>query len=193
MQFDQLTTIEIADKVLIYFKDHDMTNIYAPFLDIGMTEEDLSGGQYTRLMYNAIKALEESLEYIEKTGNSGQWYLLTDKGREVKAAGGHFAYRNKIDEKSKADNARQERKDKSDELDLMMKEWQVKTKRLPYILSFLALLGTIISISIAFKALNKKQDQQDLQPMQQQIQVLQDHVKSLDSLLQLDSLAKKHK
>ena len=119
-------------------------------------------------------------------------FVLTDKGREAKSKGGHFSYLQYLDDNKKLEAERLERKDKSDKLDLLMKEWQVRTKKLPYILSGLALCGTIISISISFRAINKKSDQPDLQPMQQQIQLLQDRVKLLDSLHQADTLLKKH-
>ena len=129
-------------------------------------------------------------QYInEKT--KGYYYELNDKGREAKLKGGHFSYLQYLDGKKKVETERLERKDKADKFDLLMKEWQVRTKKLPYTLSGLALVGTFISISIAFKALNKKVDQPDLQPMQQEIQVLQDRVKLLDSLCQVDTLLKK--
>jgi hypothetical protein len=91
------------------------------------------------------------------------------------------------EQKSDKEKERQERKDKADVLDLQIKEWQIKTKYLPYIVSFLA-LG--VSIASYFKPEKK---QQDLQQVQQQIQELQDRVQLQDSLFRVDSLPKKYK
>jgi len=88
---------------------------------------------------------------------------------------------------------RLERKDKSDELDLLIKSWQVKTKYLPYIVSFSALIGTIISIIISYKALTKPQDQTNLHPMQTEIQELTKRVTRMDSLFRADTLSRKRK
>ena len=82
---------------------------------------------------------------------------------------------------------RQKRKDRSDILDLEMKELQVRTKYLPYIVSFGAL---IVSICSYFKPEKK---QQDLQPMQTEIQVLKEHMTRMDSLFRADTLSRKRK
>ena len=123
-------------------------------------------------------------QYInEKT--KGYYYELNDKGREAKSKGGHFSYLKYLDEKKEIDTKRQERKDNADSYDLLNKKWQYKTKLLPYIVSVLALTVSIVSY---FKPEKKPQD---LQPMQQKIQLLQDRVQLLDSLSRADTLLKK--
>ena len=170
MDLDNLSTIELVDKVLLFFNDHDPTNIYKPFLAIGFTEIDLTGPKQ-RLMYDTLNVLKNSLEYVFPYGDSGQYFLLTQLGREVKISGGHFAHLNKIVEREALNKLRVERKDRSDNLDLQIKEWQVRTKYLPYIVSILALIVSIISY---FKP-DKKQV--DLQQVQQDLQKLQERVR----------------
>ena len=111
--------------------------------------------------------------------------VLTDKGREAKSKGGHFSYLKYLEEKKEVDTKRQERKDKSDEFDLLIKRWTYNARYLPYLASLLALT---ISIFSYFKPEKK---QQDLQPMQQKIQLLQDRVQLLDSLFRVDTLLKR--
>lgn len=164
---------QIAEKVIQLHKDNNGIYDWKDFVDVFSTTHN------DRLVI-ARALREKNLIGDHTTGTRLKEPGWTFKGFEAER------------QKELADKKRQERKDKSGELDLQMKEWQVRTKKLPYILSSLALLGTIISIIISFKALKKKQDQQDLQPMQQQIQVLQDRVKLLDSLRQTGTLLKKH-
>jgi hypothetical protein len=114
-------------------------------------------------------------------------------GKQVKHAGGHFAYLKKLEEKHTLDKERQERKDQADELDLKIKRWTYKAKYAPFIFSGLAFFGMVISIIISIKALNSKTDKSDLQQMQQKIQELTTHVKSQDSLFRVDTLLRKHK
>ena len=184
MNLENVSTIELVDKVLPFFNDHDFTNLYDPFLAIGFTESDLTGPKQ-RLMYDTLSVLKNSLEYVFPYGDSGQYFLLTQLGREVKISGGHFAYLNKIVERESINNLRLERKDKADKLDLQIKEWQVRTKYFPYIVSILALTVSIISY---FKPEKK---QADLQQVQQDLQKLQERVRLQDSLFRVDTLLKK--
>jgi len=181
MRFDNLSdnvsfmTIEqeqIAEKVIQLHKDNNGIYDWKDFVDVFSTT------------HNDRLVIARALRDKDIIGDHTTGTRLKEPGWAFKG----FESERQTD---LLDKKRQERKDKSDELDLQMKEWQVRTKKLPYILSALALVGTIISISIAFKALNKKQDQQDLQPMKEKIQVLQDRVKMLDSLRQADTLLKK--
>lgn len=75
---------------------------------------------------------------------------LTDKGRDAKAAGGHFAYLKKI-----ADKEHNEKE--SSKYDLLQKKFIYKARYTPYIFSTLALIGTVVSLIISYKALNKAQ------------------------------------
>ena len=108
MNLEEISTIELADKVLPFFNDHDMTNLHRPFIDFGMTEEEVTLNQ--RLVYDTLNVLQ-NLEYIIPQGNSNNWKLLTETGRKVKYAGGHFAYLKKIEEKAIADTERQKLND----------------------------------------------------------------------------------
>jgi cupin superfamily acireductone dioxygenase involved in methionine salvage len=80
---------------------------------------------------------------------------------------------------------RQQIKDKTAQVDLSLKQWQVKTKYFPYVVSLLALITAIFSY---FKPEKKPID---LQPMQQEIRALQEHERIQDSLFRLDTLLKK--
>ena len=73
---------------------------------------------------------------------------LTPKGQEAKKAGGHFAYLNKV-----SDKEHQEKE--SSKIDLLQKQFIYKARYTPYIFSTLALIGTVISLNISYKALYK--------------------------------------
>lgn len=180
-----ITPEEIADKVLMYFDNVEMTNFNKAANDAGFTNELINTLNLARKVASAKIALSKSLKYIEPIGNSDTWFLLNDLGRQVKNAGGHFTYLKINEEKTNADKERQERKDQSDKLDLHLKQWQVKTKYLPYFVSILAL---IVSIFSYFKPEKK---QLNLQQVQQDLKQLTDYVKLRDSLFQSDSLLKK--
>ncbi len=137
--------------------------------------------------YAIEKMLITDFGYVEYSDKSNSYLKLTPLGIEVKNAGGHFSYIKQIADKKTLDKERQERKDKSDKLDLKIKDWQVKTKWFPYAVSLIAL---IVSIGSYFKPEKKPSD---LQLMQQQIQELQEHVNRQDALFRADSLLKKHK
>ena len=75
-------------------------------------------------------------QYINSRPDNG-YLFLNDKGREAKLKGGHFSYLKYLDDKKKVETERLERKDKADKLDLLMKEWQVRTKKTSiYIIRF---------------------------------------------------------
>lgn len=136
--------------------------------------------------YQIVHIALNHFQYInEKT--KGYYYELNDKGRRAKSKGGHFKYLKYLRDQKKIEVERQERKDKFDKLDLVIKQWQVKTKYLPYAVSFIALIFSILSY---FK-LQKKQS--DLQSLQQQIQELQMRVNRQDSLLRSDVIFKNEK
>jgi hypothetical protein len=187
MQIENLPTIQLADKAIIYYDDYARTYIYFPFYQIGFKESKLHEGYGLTAITHTVILLSDTLKYIEPYNNSTDSYKLTDLGRQVKNAGGHFAYLKKLEIKELADHKRQERKDQADELDLKIKKWQIKTKYLPYIVSIFALAVSIFSY---FKPEKK---QLDLQQVQQDLQQLKDHVKSQDSLLRVDTFLKKHK
>ena len=144
MNFENLSTIELADKVLPFFNDHDRTNLYKPFLNFGFTENDLTG-EYQRLMYDTINVLKTSLKYIEPQGDSGQYFLLSPLGRQVKNAGGHFAYLKKIEYKDTAEKERQELNDEKLKYDIKNSKRIFKT----YWWTFgIAIAGFIIALGL---------------------------------------------
>lgn len=186
MNIDRLSVIELADKVLMGFKDYDRIHVDDAFINAGMTQEEIDEVRNTVIINKAITALEVHLEYVKRIGSSSN-YILTEKGRQVKAAGGHFVYIKKQEEKSKVDAERQKRKDNSEELDLKIKRWTYKARYAPFIFSGLALIGTITSVTISIKALNSKTSHQDLESLKQTIQQLQERTNRLDSLFQVDT------
>jgi len=75
---------------------------------------------------------------------------LTPKGQDAKKAGGHFAYLKKV-----ADKEHHEKE--SSKYDLLQKKFIYKARYTPYIFSTLALIGTVVSLIISYKALYKDQ------------------------------------
>jgi len=73
---------------------------------------------------------------------------LTDRGRDAKATGGHFKYLKTIADKDYNEK-------ENSKYDLLQKKFIYKARYTPYIFSTLALVGTVVSICIAFKALHK--------------------------------------
>ena len=182
-----ITPEEIADKILLHFDNVAMTDFDNAANAAGFTYELIDKLNLARKVAFAKSALSEGLRYIEPTGNGGTWFLLNSLGRQVKNAGGHIAYLKKLEDKAIADAERLKRKDKSEKLDILIKEWQVRTKYLPYIVSIFALAVSIFSY---FKPEKK---QLDSQQVQQDLKELTNHVKSQDSLFRVDTLWKKHK
>lgn len=145
MQIDKLPIIEIADKVLLQFNDHEMTGLYFPFIKAGLPENEIQEGKHSLLISNTIDILTR-LGYIEKTG-TGQWYSLTDFGRQIKDAGGHLAYENKIANKAKIDKERQRLNDEKLRYDVKNAKRIFKTYWWTFTISivgFLLALGKII-------------------------------------------------
>jgi hypothetical protein len=165
-----MTTIQeqIAEKVIQLHKDNNGIYDWKDFVDVFNTT------------HNDRLVISRALRDKDIIGDHTTGTRLKELGWTFK---GFEAERQKYFN----DKQRQERKDKSDELDLHLKQWQVKTKYLPYIVSILALTVSIISY---FKPEKK---QADLQQVQQDLRQLQDRVKLQDSLFRLDTLLKKHK
>lgn len=110
---------------------------------------------------------------------------LTDKGRDAKAAGGHFAYQKQLAEKEQKEQERQNRKDRIDYVDFLMKSWSYKYRYLLYIASF---GGLAVAIFTYFKPDNESKD---IAPMKQELQEVKSKMKELDSLFRMDRLLKK--
>lgn len=85
-------------------------------------------------------ALTKSFKYAEVEGTSGQWYLLTDKGHEAKAAGGHFSYINRITDKIQVDQNRQQLNDEKLKYDVKNAKRIFKTYWWTFVISILAFL-----------------------------------------------------
>ena len=146
------------------------------------------------VLSNAIPEFENFLkrrDIIETNKNFNLTLNLTDFGRECKSIGGYSNFLKAKQEKANSERIKEERKEIAEELDISKKSWEYKNRRLPYIISSLALLGTIISIFIAYKSVSKKEVPLDLQPMKLEIQLLQNKVQKMDSLFRLDTLLKK--
>ena len=188
-----IKALDIADKILLEFEDNLMADFDNIAHNAGFTYEIIEEFDLVIKSIQAKNILSESLKYIKQTDKTSDWFILTDLGRQVKKAGGHFAYLKLLETNAAATLKRQVIKDQSDELDLKIKYWQVKTKYLPYIFSTIALIGTGISIFISIKALNYKKDPTDLQEVQQKIKELQERVNKQDSLFRLDNHQKKDK
>jgi hypothetical protein len=181
-----ITPLAIADKLLLEFDATIIKDFDKALNDAGFTDDLIDEYELIKKVVEAKQILVRSLKYIIDTTNGNNFFILTDNGLQAKKAGGHNAHILKLEAKELADKKRQERKDKSEELDLLIKEWQVKTKYLPYIFSTIALIGTGVSIYISIKALNYKKDPADLQQVQQKIQQLQERVNKQDSLFRLN-------
>lgn len=179
---DFISAPKQIDKLFEVFPEHGHFRLFELIKQSSLSPSDKNLAEDN----DAIEImLVKTFKYAEPSDKSNLFFKLTDLGRQARNAGGHFAYLKKLDEKATADNKRQEIKDKSEELDLHLKQWQVRTKYLPYIVSFIALVFSILSY---FKPEKK---QSDLQRVQRDLQQLQDHVKLQDSLFQVDSLLKK--
>lgn len=111
---------------------------------------------------------------------------LTSKGRDAKAAGGHFAYLKQKANKEQQEYDRQHRKDRIDQVDFLMKSWSYKFRYVLYIASF---GGLVVSIFTYFKS---DKEPIDLSPMKQQIQEVETQIKALDSLRRVDNFKYKN-
>ena len=143
MDLTEILTIDLADKVLPFFNDHDMTNMYKPFLDIGITEDEIRLNQ-TKI-YETLNVLK-NLQYIVSAGDSNNFKLLTEIGRKVKSAGGHFAYLKNIADKEFAETERQKLSDEKLKYDVKNAKRIFKT----YWWTFgIAIAGFAISLVLA--------------------------------------------
>lgn len=114
-----------------------------------------------------------------------QFAKLTQKGREAKAAGGHFEYLKQQAYKKQKDQKRQHTKELIDHFELLMKKWTYKSRYLPYIVSILAFAFSI------YTHFNTPKETKDLELLKQEIQQMEAKTKSLDSFLQTNSSLKK--
>jgi hypothetical protein len=132
-----------------------------------------------------INLLVVEFQYIETNKKGASFYNLSDKGRTVKAAGGHFLYQKQLAEKAQKEQERQNRKDRIDYVDFLMKSWSYKYRYLLYIASF---GGLVVAIFTYFKP---EKEPKDLAPMKQELQEVKSKTKELDSLFRMDRLLKK--
>ncbi len=149
MQIDNnITSLEIADKTIVHFNDFEMTGKWEALRLAGFTEHIINQNDFLiRPVHQAINLLADNLQYIEQTGNSGDWFFLTDLGRKVKKAGGHFEYLKKLEEKTIADTERQNLNDEKLKYDVKNSKRIFKTYWWTFgisILAFLLALGKII-------------------------------------------------
>ena len=146
------------------------------------------------ILSNAIPEFENFLkrcDIIETNQNFNLALNLTDFGRECKSIGGYSNFLKTKQEKANSERVKEERKEIAEKLDISKKSWEYKNRRLPYILSSLALIGSIISIIVNYKPISKKEERLDLQPIKSEIQLLKSKVQEMDSLFRLDTLLKK--
>jgi hypothetical protein len=147
MQIENLPTIQLADKAIIYYDDYARTYIYFPFYQIGFKESKLHEGYGLTAITHTVILLSDTLKYIEPYNNSTDYYKLTDLGRQVKNAGGHFAYLKRLEEKAIADKERQTLNDEKLRYDVKNAKRIFKTYWWTFcisILGFLLALGKII-------------------------------------------------
>lgn len=182
----QYLAIDCIDRLFEHFPDFDSFNTYSLAQNYNPTIASMM--QHNRELATSIDTLlTEKFLYATRTFTGIGHLALTPLGREVKKVGGHSAYVQIQTTKEIVEKERQQRKDKAEKIDLRLKQWQVKTKYLPYIVSILALTVSIFSY---FK---QEKKQADLQEVQKGLLQLQDRAKSLDSLLQSDTLLRRHK
>jgi len=93
---------------------------------------------------------------------------LTEKGVRAKSVGGHFAYLKVVADEDAANTERQRRTDELSNFELLTKKYYYKARYLPHVFSALAVIGTVFSISIAYKPLNNKTDSEALKLSKQQ-------------------------
>lgn len=122
---------------------------------------------------------------VVKDSHQDYYTELTDKGRDAKASGGHFAYLKQLADKEQKEQERQHRKDRIDQVDFLMKSWAYKFRYLLYIASFGSLAVSIFTYFKPYK------EPKDLAPMKLKIQEVEAKIKAFDSLFRMDSLLKK--
>lgn len=122
---------------------------------------------------------------VNKENYSDYIAELTQKGRDAKAAGGHFEFLKQQADKELKEQERQNRKDRIDQIDFLMKSWSYKFRYLLYVASF---GGLAVSI---FTYLKPDKEPKDLAPMKQQVQSMEAKIKTFDALFRADSIVKK--
>jgi hypothetical protein len=190
MTQDFSLTEKYMDLLLPYcpdFDPFDIRDVIRKLQGVDQSDKILMNKNFVEI----TTLLTDQFKYADETTPNTILIRLNALGRQVKDAGGHFAYLKPQQDKVVADQKRQELKDNADELDFKKKKWEYKNRRLPYFLSSLSLVGSIISIIIAYKSLQTKQAQPDLQPMQQEIQLMEEKLQKIDSLIQADTVLKK--
>lgn len=183
------TAITIIDKILPHLPDQGVFHFAYFAKDVlNWPAEEVS--ELVSVKPQLVHIALNHLQYIdEKT--KGFYYELNKIGREAKKAGGHFAYQEYLEKKKRIEDKRLRRKDSLDEIELKIKQWTYRAKYWPFIFSGLAFIGTIISITISFKALRQKQVPQYLQEVQEKIQLLQERADRQDSLFRVNIHQKK--
>lgn len=175
--------LENLDKVFPNFHDSgkfDLSSCIPPemqyYKENGFSYPVVSiiAGLLTKYGYATVKE-EFPIYYTE----------LTEKGRNAKAAGGHFDYLQQQANKIQQEAVRQDRRDRIDQVDYLMKLWSYKFRYLLYIASF---GGLTVSIFTYFKP---EKEVEDIQPIKQKIEKLETKIDVLDSLYRLDGLMKK--
>jgi hypothetical protein len=145
MQIDQnIDVLTIVDLSILHFSETKVNHIDSVFEDAGFTDEVIDNKNLERKIYEAIATLE-NLEYIDNINEDK--YRLTELGKQVKYAGGHFAYLKKNAEKSIADTERQRLNDEKLKYDVKNAKRIFKTYWWTFgisILGFLLALGKII-------------------------------------------------
>ncbi len=143
---------------------------------------------------NTIRAIMlNQLKYIEIDKDLNLNVILSDKGREVKNAGGHLAYLDKIAAKELADKESQSRKETIEKTEVKHKTWTYKKRYLPFLFPALAFIISVIAVSISIKALKNNKVPQDLEQMKETLQTLKEKMNRQDSLFRLDTHQIKHK
>ena len=139
-----INELEIVNEILLNFEEDSRNDIDAILRKIGLTDNIVRDLQILSTVNKSIVSLENILKYIEKFGDS---YILTDLGKKVKSAGGHFVYLEKLEEKSIADTERQRLNDEKLKYDVKNAKRIFRTYWWTFgisILGFLLALGKII-------------------------------------------------
>ncbi|MEP7145212.1 MAG: hypothetical protein ABI707_20165 [Ferruginibacter sp.] len=165
----------LADRLFPHMPDRITFDLEDVIRNSNFEEEEKNELIYTNQTVPVLSVLLDFGYATEsKDFNERGYCELTDMGRAVKKAGGHFAYQQIVGAGEIVEKKRQERKDKSDEFDLKIKNWTYKARYIPYIFSSLALIGTIISLSISIKTSNDKKAQPATQSSPAKSKVTQD-------------------
>lgn len=139
------SALAIADKLLPLLPDYNVFHFsYYAKDNLGWDSKEV---QKITIHAPYIKRLMiEQLKYVNEV-TAGQWYELTAKGRNAKAAGGHYLYLKKIAEKELIENERQKLSDEKLKYDVKNAKRIFKTYWWTFsisILAFLLAVGKII-------------------------------------------------